>query len=163
MKNITLFKQLLYSIYSPKRTSAFRILSIGKSITYLFFLMLISLLPTLFGEVLGTYEGDVLSSLPLPLPISLTILYFFATGIKFVEITLLGGIGILFAKLQSKPLNYKQTWNLSVYATTVPTLTLAILEGLGIQLPIGAMLAWIGSTLYLFFIIKKVPRPKERK
>ena len=163
MKNITLYKQLLYSMYSPKRTSAFRMLSIGKSISYLFFLMAISLLPTLFGELVGTYEGDVLSNLPLPLPISLIILYFFATGIKFVEITLLGGIGLLFAKLQSKPLNYKQTWNLSVYATTVPTLTLAIIESLGIQLPSGAMLALIGSILYLFFIIKRVPRPKVRK
>lgn len=151
----------MYSFYSIKRVSAFRLMPIGKVITYLFLLMALSFLPNVISAMLGNNPSGDLTSLPIPLPISYALVYLFATGYKFVEVSILAVLGLMFAKMLHKPLTYIHTWILATYATTAPTLILSILDSITTLSSNVASLLWFVAATYLYFIIRAIPSPKK--
>lgn len=112
---------------------------------------------------MGTYNGNELASLPLPLPISFLFVYFFTTGYKFIEVSILAALGLLFVSFMKKNLSYKQLWVISAYAITAPTIALSIFEGFGSIIPGGAALLWLASATYLFLAVRAIPNPKQNK
>ncbi|MCD5323588.1 MULTISPECIES: DUF1189 family protein [Pontibacillus] len=156
-----LSQQFLYSLYSFKRVSAFRMLKVGKPIGYVFFLTLLTMIPVLLGMIFDTRSTEAIGTLPLP--VELLILYVISTSIKFMDVSILAFIGLgLNTYLKRKNIQYRHTWALSAYAITIPTLVLAIVENLGLVLSGDYVLYMAFSTVMLYIILQAIPKPKAR-
>ncbi|TLS36296.1 DUF1189 domain-containing protein [Pseudalkalibacillus caeni] len=100
--------------------------------------------------------------LPVLIPIILVIAYIFQTGLKFIGISVLASIGLIFKNTMQRNLTYKQLWVLSAYAVTLPTIFFAIMGLLRITVSLDFLLYWFVAIMMLYLIIKEVPKPKKR-
>ncbi|GGD04721.1 DUF1189 family protein [Pontibacillus salipaludis] len=155
-----LSQQFLYSLYSFKRVSAFRMLKVGKPIGYLFFLTLLTMIPVLLGVIFGTRSTASIGALPLP--VELIILYVISTSIKFFDVSILAFIGLGINAYLKRNIQYRHTWALSAYAITIPTLLLAIVENFGFILAGDYVIYMAISTIILYVILQSIPKPKHR-
>lgn len=248
-----IFQQFLFSFYHFKNVSAFRYQKIGRSIGYVFFMMLIATLPLLVISSIQTnsalqsvniekiidapdffIEGGVLKidqqepysssdqtlivtdqeleegsnfsegvvfsqreilfisneKIILEFPYALIGLhqaskdqiidtiqtiqslkwfiliiffamnYLFVTGFKFIEISLLAVIGLIFKNKLKKNVKYLQIWTLSAYAATIPSIVIAWLEYLSISIPYAGLLFWAAGGMILYRTISFIPSPK---
>ncbi|MBM7701512.1 DUF1189 domain-containing protein [Metabacillus iocasae] len=252
------FHQLFYSLYSPKIVAMFRFQGIGKTISYLFLLTFLSLLPTMFfitQTVVNGYaqsktillteirdfsiqDDSLYSSMNEPLitsrndttfifdstgsitttdtntyrqaigflqdglfittnystqtysysllqmnnltkeeffgifdqakqlliiliPLALVLLYIVASGVKFIEVSLLAIVGLGLAKLLNRPLTYKHVWVMWAYSSTLMTLTFTLTDALHIMVPYSFFSHAVVTLLFLFFAMKRVPIRKQ--
>ncbi|RBP94129.1 uncharacterized protein DUF1189 [Cytobacillus firmus] len=249
---MNLFLQFYKSLYSPKDIALFRHQGIGKTILYVFFLTLLSVLPTVFysgsaiinglnaidetidsdlpdfeiaegqlhteeevpvtinkdnftiivdstgavnpsvlsesgntiallkNEVYIHAEGqeqtypytlltsgttkndlsDFLASaeslMPIIVPIIAIVIYIFAAGIRFIEISLLAFAGLLIKKALVKKLEYRHLWRMSAYSITLPAIFFAIMSALHTSVQNGAIINWFVSLIILLLSIKEV-------
>ena len=155
-------RQFLYSFYHLKRVSTFRIQKIGRPIWYLFFLMLLAMVPKVLQLVSSSQQTELLGETQFPLALSIAVLYLFTTSLKFIGVSFLAAIGLVINELMKKNLQYKHTWTLSAYAVTCPTLLFAFLEAFSWQPPFAWFLYWVVAIGYLYLILSYIPKPKKR-
>ncbi|KAB2338531.1 DUF1189 domain-containing protein [Cytobacillus depressus] len=255
---MNIFKQLGKSLYSPKDIATFRFQGIGKTILYVFFLTLISLLPSFYylssglinginevrdsiknelppfqienGELqseheapiilnkgkftiifdsTGTYDTDLLknsdktiailkhdayfiaggqvqslpytmfSTIPLTnedlldllatvdssfaviIPLMAVVIFIFASGMKFIEVSILALLGLFLKKILHRNLHYRHTWRLAAYSVTLPTIFFTIMDCLQTTVPNGVLINWFVANILLFLTIKEIPQPKK--
>ncbi|MBO9129624.1 DUF1189 domain-containing protein [Bacillus sp. 165] len=98
---------------------------------------------------------------PIVLLIIIVVLFLSGSFTNFLGITILGLIGIFLAKEMNRNLNYKQTWTLSAYSITIPTIFFMIMDSLNTMVPQSFVIFTVVSMLILYLTIKEVPASKK--
>ncbi|MDM5189988.1 DUF1189 domain-containing protein [Bacillus sp. DX4.1] len=122
-----------------------------------------------YGELGGTtFEKkdvqDIVSVVDSIYPILIfvigALIYLFQLFISFLGVTLLAFFGS--AMSGQRKLSYKQTWTLTAYSYTIPTVFFMIMDLLKINVP-GTFFLYTAVILtVLYLIIKEIPKPKEK-
>ncbi|OKL38119.1 DUF1189 family protein [Domibacillus mangrovi] len=174
---MSIFKQLIKSLHSPKYIAAFRMQGIGKTINYLFFLALIMCIPMIVYMVLYaiggnesaravietklpilTMENDIITANSfILLPAMLIMYYLFVSFILFIKVSIFGGLGLWLAHLLKKRAEYRHTFRMTTYAVTLPTLLIAMTELMGLTLPFGYLFDWTITSTILIMAIRYLP------
>ena len=146
----------------------FRFLGIGKTMQYVFSLALLFFLPSLYNTL--TVDGNSTLHLPgfdtasvaIMLPVFITFMYIFNAGIIFLKISVLAGIALLLAKLLKRKLPYRQSWRLTAFSITMPTLIFGLETLFYQKIPYGTFVDFIIAMLFIVGSIGKIPQPKKR-
>lgn len=162
MRNISIFTLFYKSLYSLKSIAKYRFLGIGKTIQYIFMIALLFFLPGLYNILMGEGVSTIVSNKSL-MPIFIIFMYVFNAGLIFIKITILSGVGLLFAKLLDKKLVYRHSWRLTAYSITLPTILFSYLPLMVHHIPGGLWLDLALSLLILFGSIKQIPSAKKIK
>ncbi|MBS4199677.1 DUF1189 family protein [Bacillus sp. FJAT-49732] len=167
MQNKSIFTIFLKSLYSFKDIAKFRFLGIGKTIKYTFFLVLLYFLPSLYNTLILRGESSSLlpdfdtGSIAIMLPIFIIFMYIFNTGIIYLKISILAGVALLLANMLKRKLPYRQSWRLTAFSITLPTLLFGLEPLLSKPIPYGTFFDVLISIIFIFFSINKIPRPKK--
>ncbi|MEI5905829.1 DUF1189 domain-containing protein [Bacillus spongiae] len=108
------------------------------------------------AEYLEMFE----SSLIIFLPIIYLITYIFSSFMTFMKVILFSFVGVLIAKALQRKLNYRQSFRITAYAITLPTLFFSIMNLLNTIVPGGLLLNSLVTTVMLYLTIKEIPQPK---
>ncbi|MFE8695422.1 DUF1189 domain-containing protein [Cytobacillus sp. FJAT-53684] len=109
-------------------------------------------------SVLATFD----SLLAIIIPLIVLVIYIFAAGLKFIEISFLALVGLLLKKLLEVDIQYRHTWRLAAYSVTLPTIFFTVMDSLKTLVPNGAILNWFVAFIILFLVIKEIPRPEKK-
>lgn len=101
------------------------------------------------------------SLLPIVISLSFFVLYFFTCTSKFLYVTVLAFIGLIFRETLNKRGTYRHMWSISAYSITLATVFFTIMEALQIVVPYAVALDWFVSITILFVSIKELPSVKE--
>ncbi|MBS4194693.1 DUF1189 family protein [Lederbergia citri] len=167
MQKKSIFTLFFKSLYSFKDIAKLRFIGIGKTIKYTFFLVLLYFLPSLYNTLI--LKGDSSSLLPdfdagsiaIMLPIFIIFMFILNIGILFLKISILASVAILLAKLLKRKLPYRQSWRLTAFSITLPTLLFGLEPILSKPIPFGTFFDILISIIYIFISIKKIPRQKK--
>ncbi|WP_461202372.1 DUF1189 domain-containing protein [Anoxybacillus sp. TBDG-1] len=107
------------------------------------------------------FTGKLQSLLPIVISLSFFVLYFFTCTSKFLYVTVLAFIGLIFRGTLNKRGSYRHMWSLSAYSITLATIFFTIMEALQIVVPYAIALDWFVSITILFVSIKELPSVKE--
>lgn len=177
------------SLYSLKSIALFRFQKIEKTISYLFVLSFIVSLPTLalffisfFSNIksgqfheLGSFfqelneqqtinaEGAASGIIPVFIFLTFLFILLSVSMIQFITTSLLAGVGLLLKRVFQRRLDYKQLWNMSTYAVTLPSVIVGLSVLLPFSLPLPYLIYFLLAFIILFFAIQKVPKPKIKK
>jgi phosphotransferase system glucose/maltose/N-acetylglucosamine-specific IIC component len=174
---MSIFKQFIKSLHSPKHIAAFRMQGIGKTIHYLFFLALVMCIPMIIYMILYaagdnesartvietklpilTLENDLMEANSfIFLPAVLTMYYLFVSFILFMKVSIFGGIGLWLAHILKKRAEYRHTFRMAAYAVTLSALLIAITELTGFTLPSGYLFDWITISTMLIMAVRYLP------
>lgn len=105
--------------------------------------------------------GQINDLLPIILSVLLFLLYFGASFAKFIEITILALIAIMFKNKLNKKLNFKQLWTLSAYAITLSTAFFIVMDAVQTAVPFKIYMNWFIHLMILFLTLKEIPSPKK--
>lgn len=100
-------------------------------------------------------------SLIIFLPLMVLMNYIFASGVKFIEISILALLGLMIKNITRRKLNYGQLWRISAYSVTLPTLFFTIMNALETTVPGGFFLNWVVAYMVLFLAVKEIPQSKN--
>ncbi|MCA1063410.1 DUF1189 domain-containing protein [Rossellomorea sp. AcN35-11] len=123
---------------------------------------------TLFGSTTLTKDGfiELLDSLIgmkwILLPVALFFLYLFTSGMMFLKVTLFAIIGVTFANVLKRNVNYRQSFRITAYSATVSTLFFTLMELLQTYIPAAPVLDWFVITVILYLVVKEIPQRKMR-
>jgi Protein of unknown function (DUF1189) len=112
---------------------------------------------TISKNDLSGFLDSAESLMPIIIPLIGIVIYIFAAGIRFIEISLLALAGLLIKKALSKKLEYRHLWRMSAYSITLPTIFFAIMSALQTTVQNGAIINWLVSLIILLLAIKEVP------
>lgn len=101
------------------------------------------------------------SLLPIVIALSFLVLYFFTCMSKFLYVTVLAFIGLIFRGTLNKRGTYRHMWSISAYSITLATIFFTVMETLQIVVPYAVALDWFVSITILFVSIKELPSIKE--
>lgn len=105
-------------------------------------------------NILATFD----SSLAIIIPLIAVVIYIFAAGLKFIEISLLALVGLLLQKLMEVNMQYRHTWRIAAYSVTLPTVFFTIMDSLKTLVPNGAIINWFVALIILLLVIKEIPK-----
>jgi Protein of unknown function (DUF1189) len=117
---------------------------------------------TISKNDLSEFLASAESLMPIIIPLIGIVIYIFAAGIRFIEISLLALAGLLIKKALAKKLEYRQLWRMSAYSITLPTIFFTIMSALQTTVQNGAIINWIVSLIILLLAIKEVPAPNSK-
>ncbi len=113
---------------------------------------------TLSDEDISTFIETMKSTLPIIVPILLIIMYIFTSAIKFIEVSVLGLVGLLLRNIMRLNLRYRHTWILAAYCMTIPTVFFTIMDTLHVHVPYAGTLNWFVATFILYLTYKEIPK-----
>lgn len=128
MSLIQLFK---FSLHSPKKMAAFRLVPIGKVMQYIFSYILIMSIISFIYFVNGiSNQSDSMEGLLeyftkikwLLYPFSFLFLFVLNTLFIFVRISILAYIGTIILSIRKRKGEYRHIWRTALFASTVPML-----------------------------------------
>lgn len=115
-------------------------------------------------EDVAGFADQISAMKPLIIGILSVIVYLFSSASKFIEVTILALIGLLFKNAAGKRMNFKQLWVISAYAVTLSTLFFAITGVLQIHVISAGLVNWAIHLIMLFLALKEVPgKPAGKK
>ncbi|MFC7783268.1 MULTISPECIES: DUF1189 domain-containing protein [unclassified Rossellomorea] len=123
---------------------------------------------SLFGSTALTKDGliDLLDSLIgmkwILLPVALFFLYLFTSGMMFLKVTIFAIIGVTFANVLKRNVNYRQSFRITAYSATVSTLFFTLMELLQTFIPAAPILDWFVITVILYLVVKEIPQKRIR-
>lgn len=164
-----LFKDALYH---PKKHAAYRLLSIGKTIQYLFILITIVTICSFikFTFSLGN-EADTLHEITpylndikwLLYPLAFLFLFIMNTAFLFIRVSFYAFIGLFLLKLLQRRGEYRMLWRTATFSMSLGYL---LTTGLSFFLPSTFWLTLLGFVLtvsYLVIAVRKYPvQPKVK-
>lgn len=167
MKFYQLFKA---SVHEPKKLAAFRLLPIGKVISYVFYFIAIMAILSIFRYSIG--DATIFYASPelqkyietigwLIYPVAFVFQLIISTFYIFFRISFFALLGVLLLKLMKRKGEYRHLWRTSAISITVPILLTISFEFFPIILPFSM---WITSAVHLFYIataIKYYPKMKK--
>ena len=115
-------------------------------------------------------EDDLLSFINtfkslMPIAITLMILFMFivTSFISFVQVAILGLLGLILKNILGLKLRYRHTWILAAYSITIPTIFFTIMSALLVaEFLYPGPLNWFVSTIVLYLVLKEIPKPKVK-
>ncbi len=122
-----------------------------------------------FGLDLTKQEAvDLISSisglLPLIIGIIVALLYLFFTAGKFIGVTVLALLGLMFRKSAGVPnLTFKHCWVIAAFTVTMPTVLFSIIDALHIPVPFQFGIYWVIAIVMLFQVFRNIPRPSTEE
>ncbi len=155
MKFHQLFKA---SLHEPKKLAAFRLLSIGKVIQYIFvFIFLytgVSFLQFVIGDN-SLFEsspelseiGDTIGLLIYPMAFVLQLVII--TSYLFIRISIFAIIGVLLLKVLHRRGEFRFMWRTAAIAATLPILLTMVFEFIPPAQPYSI---WIASLVHLLYV-----------
>ncbi len=170
MRQVSIFTLFYKSLYNPKEIAKFRFLGIGKTILYVFSLILLSSLPGIYEALAVKQIGsngmsgigaDTGTKLIL-IPILALAAYLINAGTIILKISVLAGVGVIIAKLLDRKLPYRLSWRLTAFCITFPTSFFAFIFLLGIDIPGDSIIDFTIILLFQFLSIKAIPKPRRR-
>lgn len=117
----------------------------------------------LSDDDLTSFIQTIQSLLPIIIPLALLVMYIFASGLKFIEITILAFIGLLIKNMSGRTIRYRHSWILATYSVTISTVFFTVMNALRINVPSAFLLNWFVSITVLTLTIKEIPRRKTLK
>lgn len=161
------FTQLFFaSLYEPKKMAAFRLLSIGKVIQYIF-IFIIAI--TIFSFIQFVFDIKNQSSSIVGLieyiegmewilyPFAFILQFVMSTLFVFSRISILAIIGFYLLRLLNRRGDYRHVWRTTAFAYTVPTILSFILLFFGIGDSIIFLLTHSLSFIYLYLALTYYP------
>ncbi|GLB58215.1 DUF1189 domain-containing protein [Cytobacillus sp. NCCP-133] len=118
---------------------------------------------TLTKEDLVGYMASAESLVPAIIPLIATVIFIFSAGMRFIEISILALVGLLFKNALRKKLEYRHLWRMSAYSITLPAVFFAIMAALQSAVPNGAFINWFVSLIILLLAIKEVLQKDQKK
>lgn len=108
---------------------------------------------------------EIIDTMNASLPIILTIIFIFlyllqAIG-EFLKVFIVGLIGLILGNINKVKLNYGQTWKLSAYAITLPTVFFTIMNFFRATVPFSGFINWAITIIMLFLAIKEIHPSNE--
>lgn len=147
------------SLIHPKKLAAYRLLSIGKVIQYVFLLITLVTLFSFFQFLMGVsksaynFEGltEYMQSIQwLLYPFALIVIVLMTTILVFIRISIYAVVGLVVVKLSKRRGEYRHLWRTAAFAITWSTL-LSILFSI---IPISnSMATIIGIVITLFIML----------
>ncbi|SOC21027.1 uncharacterized protein DUF1189 [Ureibacillus xyleni] len=147
------------SLLHPKKLAGYRLLSIGKTIQYVFLLValvtLFSFIQFLTGvsEVSYNIEGltEYIEDIQwLLYPFALLLLILTTTILLFVRISIYALVGVVILKVTNKRGEYRHMWRTATFAVTWSTLLSIVFTTLQFT---GAIPTLIGIVITVFLLI----------
>lgn len=117
---------------------------------------------TITDEDILSFLTSFNSSSMIILPLYALVVYIFAAGMKFIEISILALFGLLLNKMLMRTIQYRHSWRMAAYSITLPTLFFIIMDGLKTTVPNGAIINWFVGLIILYLTIKEIPQPKKK-
>lgn len=117
---------------------------------------------SLTNDDLLSMLSTVDSSLGIIIPLLAVVIYIFASGMKFIEVSFLALLGLFLKKMLNRNIQYRHTWRLAAYSVTLPTIFFTIMDSLQTVVPNGALINWFVAYIILFLAIKEIPQPKTK-
>ncbi|WP_173916129.1 DUF1189 family protein [Halobacillus sp. Marseille-Q1614] len=157
-------QQMIKSFYHFKMLSAFRILPMGKAISYLFYLSLVVLLPVLasafFTYWLSNETPSALNNVSsgVFVVIFLPFIYFLIAAVLFIVVSLFAFIAMGAVKWRKKRADYKQLWNIAAFSITAPTIVFVLIESFLWSHSILLYLFVISSIIYTALALRYLPK-----
>lgn len=109
------------------------------------------------NEDVYAFTRTLQSLLPIVISLSFLVLYFFTCTSKFLYVTVLAFIGLIFRETLNKRGTYRHMWSISAYSITLTTIFFTMMEALQIVVPYAVALDWFVSVTILFVSIKELP------
>lgn len=169
---IPLRKLYIDAIFHPKKHAAYRLLSIGRTIQFLFSLVLFITVCAFikFSFALGdqndmiegmsTYMNDIQWLL---YPLAFIFLFIINTALLFIRVSFYAAVGLLLLKILSRRGEYRMLWRTASFSITLAFLLTTILSYFLPSSPILTLGGFAVTVLYLFIAIKKYPvQPKAK-
>lgn len=157
---------LLDSLLYPKKLAAYRLLSIGKVLQYVF-LLITTVTVFSFGQFTAGVSPDTLNMAGLTeyvenikwllYPFAFILLFIITTLLQFLRISIYALVGLLFVYLLKKRGEYRQLWRTSAFAMTWATLLSIILSFTTLSGTIVTLLSISITLVILWFAISKYP------
>ncbi len=168
MRKISIWTLFRNSLFSPKEMSKYRFITIGKTIQYIFFLMILLILKQVYDTFIG--QNSPANSSELTEPGTKWVLAFFTIvvsyvlyiGIVFLAISIIASIGPPIAKTLERKLPYRQSWRLAAFSLTLPIILFIIFDWLHLNNNLLFPLFLIVTLLIFFMSIKAIPKPRKR-
>lgn len=157
----------IHSLFHPKKLAAYRLLTIGKVIQYVFILVTIitifSFIQFLTGvsktalqfEELQQYVKDIQWLL---YPFALIILFLTSTALLFLRISIYALIGTFFLRVMNRRGEYRQMWRTSAFAITWATLLSILFSILSISSWISTFVSVIITIILIIVAASKYPK-----
>nr|WP_237562920.1 DUF1189 domain-containing protein [Bacillus dakarensis] len=86
------------------------------------------------------------------------VIYLFASGIKFIGVTILALVGLILKKDNGNTLPYRYIWRMAAYSMTLSTVFFMIMDFLHTVVPFGFVLSWLISVLVLYLALKEIQK-----
>ncbi|MCU9613888.1 DUF1189 domain-containing protein [Caldibacillus lycopersici] len=118
-------------------------------------------LDSLTKDQLADIVQSVDSFIPVINIVIFILFYLFQAASSFIKVTILALIGLIIKNSLKETLTYGQSWKLSAYAITLPTLFFTIMEALQVTVPLGGMINWAVMVIMLFLVIKEIPKQSD--
>ncbi|WP_102274550.1 DUF1189 domain-containing protein [Cytobacillus massiliigabonensis] len=117
---------------------------------------------TLSNDDLENILATVNSSLAIIIPLIAVVIYIFAAGLKFIEISFLALAGLLLQKLMEVNMQYRHTWRIAAYSVTLPTVFFIVMDSLRTLVPNGAIINWFVAFIILLLVIKEIAKLEKK-
>ncbi|MDQ0213886.1 hypothetical protein J2S13_000280 [Oikeobacillus pervagus] len=112
-------------------------------------------------QKLNSYLNALDSSLGIFLPIIIFLSYLFVSAMGFIKITIFASLALLIR--QGRKLSYKQSFRITAYCITLPTVIFTLFSLFKIAIPFGFLINWALIILMLYLTIQAMPIPKKKQ
>ncbi|AXF54721.1 DUF1189 domain-containing protein [Salicibibacter kimchii] len=106
--------------------------------------------------------GSFLELLPAFIALILILLYLFASGMKFIGVFAISGIGLLLKRIYPARLQYRHLWVMSAYIATLPSVAGTFLDVFGHNGDFLFFIYWLLVIGISILVFRTLPRPKPR-
>ena len=163
---MNLYQLFKSSLYSPKKMAAFRLISIGKVMQYIFIYIFIMSIVSFVYFINGisdqqqSMEGllEYFAQIQwLLYPFSFIFLFVLNTLLIFVRISIFAYIGSIILHLRKKKGEFRHIWRTALFASTIPMLISIILAILQVSNNYIQLVIYVLSIIIIVLATKYYP------
>ncbi|MBB6448865.1 hypothetical protein HNR44_000814 [Geomicrobium halophilum] len=120
-------------------------------------------------EELQEATASFLELLPAYTALALLLLYLLASGVKFLGVFAISGIGLLLKKIRPTRLQYRHIWVMSAYIATLPTVVGALLDTFIPEIDtwlfndFSFILYWLMVLVIFILVLRTLPKQKPHQ
>ncbi|HWK23914.1 MAG TPA: DUF1189 family protein [Ureibacillus sp.] len=160
-------KIFIDSLIHPKKLAAYRLLTIGKTIQYVFLLIAVitiySFIQFLTGVSTSSYNIQGLTDYVediqwLLYPFAFLLLTLTTTILLFIKISIYAFIGVVLIKVLQRRGEYRHMWRTAALAITWSTLLTVLFSILNISSSVSTLIGILITTILLIIASTKYPK-----
>lgn len=163
---MNLFQLFKASLHSPKKIAAFRLISIGKVMQYIFiYILLITTIAFVqFISGLSVQQTNMEGLLEyfqdiqwLIYPFAFVFLFVLNTIFTFIRISIFAYIGVIILSLLKRKGEYRHMWRSALFSSTVPMLMSLVVAIVNWESGYIQLVLYGLTLIYLFLACKYYP------